>query len=45
VAALREFRSLPAAEMVNRIYESVRAFSGDMPQSDDLTMVALRTLG
>ncbi len=45
VATLRECQTLPAARVVARVYEQVCAFCGDVPQSDDLTMVALRALG
>ncbi|MGQ9852868.1 MAG: GAF domain-containing SpoIIE family protein phosphatase [Candidatus Oleimicrobiaceae bacterium] len=44
LAALRQFRTLPAAELVSRIYTRLREFAGEMPQSDDITMVALRVL-
>ncbi|MCR4439659.1 MAG: SpoIIE family protein phosphatase [bacterium] len=43
-AALREFRALPAAEIVSRMHERVGSFCGEVPQSDDLTMVVLRVL-
>jgi len=45
---LREIIRAAAAEssqeMINRILESVRAFSGDYPQSDDITLMIIRTV-
>jgi sigma-B regulation protein RsbU (phosphoserine phosphatase) len=40
--AIRESRNDSAEGMRNRIYEAVLQFIGDMPQSDDLTLVVLR---
>ena len=36
---------LPCAELVQAVYDGVRAFSGRGPQHDDMSVVALRRLG
>ncbi len=35
-------RDLPPAEVIDRAFETVQKHSGDAPQTDDMTMVALR---
>lgn len=43
-ACLRANASRPAAELIARIEEDVRAFTGGTPQGDDMTAVAIRRL-
>jgi sigma-B regulation protein RsbU (phosphoserine phosphatase) len=39
---VREARQLPASGIVDAIFDAVRSFRGDAPQSDDMTAVAVR---
>lgn len=39
---VRENRSRPAPKIVQALYDSVRAFSRSVPQSDDLTAIVIR---
>ncbi len=42
--AIARARMLPAAAIVAAILESVQAFSGTAPQSDDITLIVIRTV-
>jgi sigma-B regulation protein RsbU (phosphoserine phosphatase) len=37
-------RSLPSKDIIQEILNAVRTFSGDQPQSDDLTLMVIRSL-
>jgi serine phosphatase RsbU (regulator of sigma subunit) len=39
---MRTSVSLPAEEIVQRLHDAVRIFSGSQPQNDDLTAVVCR---
>ena len=39
---MRTSVSLPAEEIVQRLHDAVRSFSGGQPQNDDLTAVVCR---
>jgi serine phosphatase RsbU (regulator of sigma subunit) len=39
---IHEFRALPAAEMIRRIYDDVLAFAAGTTQRDDLTAVVVK---
>ena len=41
---IRENRSRPSAEIIQRLHAAVRAFAGDCPQDDDLTAVIIKKL-
>jgi len=43
-AVVRPNLHLPLEELLNTIVDAVRAHSADMPQSDDITMMAVRWL-
>jgi serine phosphatase RsbU (regulator of sigma subunit) len=44
-SAVATWRESPARELVGRIFDSVREFAADAPQSDDMTCLALRYVG
>ena len=39
---LEELAILPAKDIVDRVVDSVKAFAGKAPQSDDITLLVLR---
>ncbi len=41
-ALLREYRSLPAKELIDKIISSVKAHAGKWPQSDDMTLLVIK---
>jgi len=44
IQVLKESMDLPAEKIIQRIYQSVRAFVGSAPQSDDLTAVIIKRI-
>ena len=42
--AIARARTLPAAEIVSAILESVQGFTGNTPQSDDITLMVVRNM-
>ena len=40
----KECRNLPAGMIRERIIEGIRAFTGPVPQSDDITLLVIRVL-
>jgi len=42
--AIARARTLPAAEIVSAILESVQGFTGNTPQSDDITLMVVRSV-
>jgi PAS domain S-box-containing protein len=42
VASVRRHRQLPAAQIIEALYQEVRAFAGQAPQLDDITMVIVK---
>jgi serine phosphatase RsbU (regulator of sigma subunit) len=43
-AAIAEMNGMPVAEIINRSVAAARAFAGDAPQFDDITMLGVRRL-
>lgn len=41
---ISQFRALPPAEIITKILNDVRIFSGDYPQSDDITLMAISVM-
>ncbi|RMD95071.1 MAG: serine/threonine-protein phosphatase, partial [Calditrichaeota bacterium] len=39
---IRQHKVAPPAELIDKIVQAVSDFVGDMPQSDDITVVAIR---
>ncbi len=44
IQVLKESKDLSSAEIIQRIYDAVRAFVGSAPQSDDLTAVIIKRI-
>lgn len=44
IEAIRACRHLPAGEIVQRLYQTVRAFSGGEQQEDDITLIVAKAL-
>jgi sigma-B regulation protein RsbU (phosphoserine phosphatase) len=41
---MREHHQLPMAELTRKLVEGAKAFGGDAPQADDITVVLVRRL-
>jgi PAS domain S-box-containing protein len=44
LAVVRRYREAPASQLVQHLYESVRAFSQNVPQTDDITAIVVKVL-
>ena len=44
LAVVRRYREAPASQLVQHLYESVRAFSQNVPQADDITAIVVKVL-
>jgi PAS domain S-box-containing protein len=44
LAVIRRNREAPASQLVQHLYESVRAFSENVPQTDDITAIVVKVL-